>query len=115
VCPCYEVVRAVFTSSVDVAGNWEASIVWSAASKRYNAAYLRTVPGIFYAEITLDANDGTGVLPLQMASSYDNTIIKAGVINTPSCTVTGRVLHSSTSRINLSVLADSRQTTQAII
>ena len=71
------VVRAMFTSSVDVADNWEASIVWSAASKRYNAAYLRTVPGIFYAEITLDANDGSGALPLKMASTYDSTVIKA--------------------------------------
>jgi len=35
-----------------------------------------------------------------MASDYDSTVIKAGVINTPSCTVTGRFLHSSTSRIN---------------
>ena len=63
--------------------------MWSAASQRYNAAYLRVVPGIFYAEITLDANDGSGALPLKMASDYDSTVIKAGVINTPSCTVTG--------------------------
>ena len=51
--------------------------------------------------------------------------IKAGVINTPSCTVTGRVLRSSTSRINFSRFCrltpnhpsnhlNSRQTTQVI-
>ena len=62
---------------------------WNTKLGRYNAEYSAEIPGLYYANLTLDAGDGRGPNALALPSSYAGTVIEAESVETQKCEVSG--------------------------
>ena len=82
-------ITAVFTSADDPADSFTAAVAWNTKLGRYNAEYSAEIPGLYYANLTLDAGDGRGPNALALPSSYVGTVIEAESVETQKCEVSG--------------------------
>ena len=83
-------ITAVFTSADDPADSFTAAVAWNTKLGRYNAEYSAENPGLYYANLTLDAGDGRGPNALALPSSYVGTVIEAESVDTQKCEVSAQ-------------------------